>query len=125
MAVTLVIHHAKRMPRMILSSVASWLHHIFPHDLINGTILGGEKLLNVFFLTFYITLSQTSVIIRRIQPHIINTHRASYEIPTYIKFTHYSCQILMALEFSGQIFEKYSNIKFLENHSSGSPVVPC
>ena len=27
----------------------------------------------------------------------------------------YSCQILMQLEFSQQIFEEYSNIKFYEN----------
>ena len=31
----------------------------------------------------------------------------------------------MNLEFSQQIFEKYSNIKFHENPSSGSRVVPC
>jgi len=31
----------------------------------------------------------------------------------------------MKLEFSQQISEKYSNIKFHENPSSGSPVVPC
>ena len=31
----------------------------------------------------------------------------------------------MKLEFSRQIFEKYSNIDFLENPSSGSRVVPC
>ena len=29
----------------------------------------------------------------------------------------FSCQIVMNLEFSGQIFEKYSNIKFHENPS--------
>jgi hypothetical protein len=31
----------------------------------------------------------------------------------------------MKLEFSRQIFEKYSNIKFQENPCSGSRVVPC
>jgi len=31
----------------------------------------------------------------------------------------------MKLYFSGQIFEKYSNIKFHENPSSGSRVFPC
>jgi len=31
----------------------------------------------------------------------------------------------MKLEFSRQIFEKYSNIKFHDNPSSGSRVVPC
>ena len=39
--------------------------------------------------------------------------------------TGYSCEILMKLEFSRQIFEKYSNIKFHENPSRGSRVVPC
>jgi len=38
--------------------------------------------------------------------------------------TRYSRQILMTLEFSRQIFEKYLNIKFYENPSSGSQVVP-
>ena len=35
------------------------------------------------------------------------------------------CPILMKLGFSGQIFEKYSNIKFNENPCSGSRVVTC
>jgi len=34
--------------------------------------------------------------------------------------TRYSCPILIKLEFSQQIFEKYSNITFHENPSSGS-----
>jgi len=34
------------------------------------------------------------------------------------------CQFLMQLEFFGQIFEKSSNMKFNENPSSGSRVVP-
>ena len=36
-----------------------------------------------------------------------------------------SCQILMKLEFSQQIFEMYSNNKFYENASSWSGVVQC
>ena len=39
--------------------------------------------------------------------------------------TLYSYPILMKLEFSQQIFEKYSNIKFYENPFSGSRAVPC
>ena len=34
--------------------------------------------------------------------------------------THYSCQMFMKLEFSRQIFELYSDIKFNENSSSES-----
>jgi hypothetical protein len=57
-------------------------------------------------------------ILRRIQREmIINVHRSSRIC--------YFCRILMKLEFSPQIFEKYSNIKFQENPSSGSQVVPC
>ena len=38
--------------------------------------------------------------------------------------TLYSCPILMKLEFSEQVFEKYSNIKFYKNPPSGSRLVP-
>jgi len=32
-----------------------------------------------------------------------------------MKSTHYSCHTLLKLEFSRQVFEKYSNVKFHEN----------
>ena len=44
-------------------------------------------------------------------------------IGLYVSIRH-SGQILMKLEFSRQIFKKYSNIKFHENPSIGSRVVP-
>ena len=37
----------------------------------------------------------------------------------------YSCHILIDLVFSRRIFERYSNIKFHENPTSESRVVPC
>jgi len=57
--------------------------------------------------------------LRRIQRRIIlNVNRSSH--------IRYSCQILMALESSRQIFEKKcSNIEFHENPSSVRRVVPC
>jgi hypothetical protein len=42
-----------------------------------------------------------------------------------MKSTSYSCQILIRIEFSWHIFGKYSNIKFNENPSNRSRVVPC
>ena len=39
--------------------------------------------------------------------------------------TCYSCQISMKLKLSPQIFEKYSDIKFHKNPSSGSRIGPC
>ena len=39
--------------------------------------------------------------------------------------TRYFCRILMKFKFSGQIFGKVPNIKFNQNPSSKSRVVPC
>jgi hypothetical protein len=39
--------------------------------------------------------------------------------------TRYSCHIVMKLELSRHIFKKYLDIKYRENSSSGSRVVPC
>jgi len=36
-----------------------------------------------------------------------------------------SCQSLLKLEFSQQVFTKYPDIKYHEDLSSGSWVVPC
>jgi len=45
-------------------------------------------------------------------------------IGLHVKYR-YSCQILIKLEFSKHIFEKYSNIKYHENLTNESRVVPC
>jgi len=42
-----------------------------------------------------------------------------------MKRTSYSCWVLMKIEFSWLIFEKYSDIKFNENPSSQSGVYSC
>jgi len=46
-------------------------------------------------------------------------------IPVFMQSTRYSCPKIVKIEFSWNIFEKYSNIKFHENTSSGSRVVEC
>ena len=92
-----------------------WLHHIFRHYLINGTIFS-KKLGNikcVFWFSLQL-LFQTFLILIRIQRDIVlNVKRSKYS-------ARYSCRILMKLEFSGQIFERNSNIKFHHNPSSGA-----
>jgi len=60
--------------------------------------------------------------VRRIQPDIIITVRISV---SFMYRTGYCGQIVMELEYARQIFEKYSDMKFHENPSSGSRVVPC
>ena len=95
------------------------LCNIFPHYLINITIFE-KKLLNlkcVFQISLQ-PLSQIFCIIRRIELDIINIHLSSCKVPLFFR-------ILMALEFSQQNLEKSSDIKFHENPSSVSRVVPC
>jgi hypothetical protein len=50
---------------------------------------------------------------------IKNVYRSS------CKVSFYSCPISKKIEFPGQSFEKYSNIKFHENPSNERRVVPC
>jgi hypothetical protein len=64
-------------------------------------------------------LSETFFIVRRIQRDIVrNVQTSSRKVPVILA----NCN---KLEFSRQIFEKYSNIKSHENQSSFCRVVPC
>jgi len=61
-------------------------------------------------------LPETFLILRRYRRDIINVH--------WYSRVRYSCQILMKLGFSRQIFQKSSSIKFHENPPSESRVRP-
>jgi len=81
-----------------------------------------KKLLDtkcVFWFPLQLFFSETFLLLRTVNRDMIKTLRWS------INCSRYSCHILMKLEFSWQIFEKYSNIEFRGNRSSGSRVVPC
>jgi hypothetical protein len=68
---------------------------------------------------FSLCQSETFLIVRRNELDMIKMSSG-----LHVK-VRYSCPILKNFEFSRQFFEKYSNIKFHENPSSGSRVVPC
>ena len=97
-------------------------YHIFPHYLINSTILG-KKIYwtqNVFWFSVQI-LSEIFLILRRNERDIVEKC-----LSVFMYSTGYCCQILMKLEFSRKIFEKKKfNIQFHENPSSESRVVSC
>jgi hypothetical protein len=98
-----------------------WLYHVFPHYLTNS-IIKKKKVIEhrMYVLTSYTTFAWNI-------SHSVNNW-ARYDkkcILVFMQITCYSCQILMILEFLWQRFEKYSDIKFHENPSSGSRVVPC
>jgi hypothetical protein len=81
-----------------------------------------KKLLNIKYMFWFFYTS----FVRNLSHSKKNSARC-YHKRTYVFLwsTHYSCQILMQLEFPREIFEKSSNIKFHENPSGGSRVVPC
>ena len=72
----------------------------------------------VFWFSLHL-LSENVLILRRIQPDIINVQWYSCKVPVlFVRF-------LMELEFPRRIFKKKTtNIRFPENPSSGSQV-PC
>ena len=63
-------------------------------------------------------LPQIFLVLKIIQRHIINVHKSSCKEPIILN-------ILIKLQFSRQIFQKYLDIKEHENPYSGSRVVPC
>ena len=110
-----------RLRHITFSSVASpALPYFFPHYVINGTT-SGQKLLDtkrVFSLPLHL-LSEKFLILCISQRDITNVH-----ISVFICSSRCSCPILIKTECSGQIFEKFPNVKFHKNPPSGSRVVP-
>ena len=94
---------------------------VFFHILINGTILEKKVTEHKMCIVIFSTLFCPRHLLCQEETREIQSKCVS----VFMWSTFYSCSILMSLEFSGQIFEKYSNIKFHKNPSSGSPVVPC
>jgi len=116
--VALVIQPAKRKQRIIMSSVGRLAVLYFftlslkRHDFRKKTFLDIESVF-WFYLKFF---SETFLILRRIQRDIMNIdlQKSSSKHPVFpVRFQ-------WKLEVCGQIFEKYSNIKFHENPFDGS-----
>jgi hypothetical protein len=124
--IALFIQRAKRMCLIILSSLACPTLPYFStisherHNFRGGGGWRGDVIEHKICFDFSTTLSETFLTLITIQRDIIK--RSAY---FFTQSDRYSCRILMKLEFSGQILQKYSNIKFDENKSSGSRVVPC
>jgi hypothetical protein len=121
--VALVIQHKKRMGSIVLSYVA-WavrLYHVSPRYLTNCTIFGKKVnwTRNVFSFSLQI-LSPTFLILRRIQRNIvINVKCLRIKYPILLSD-------LNGIWISSTDFrKKNSNIKYHQNLSSRSRVVPC
>jgi hypothetical protein len=119
--VALFIQRAKRTRRFILSSVTclalpyfstlSHKRHEFRKEVIENKMRAF-----IFSTTAVLNISYSK------KNSVRYYHKCTQ---VFIHIVRYSCQILIKLEFSRQIFEKYSNIKFHENPSSRRRVVLC
>ena len=120
-SVAVVIQHPMRMCSIIWSSVACLVLPYFP-TLSHKWHGFRKKLLNIKSVLWFCPqrLSETFLILRRIQRDIIvSVLVPSCKVPVIMVY------VLIRLEFSRHIFEKYPNIKLRENSSIGSRVVPC
>ena len=103
----------------------AWPYHIFAHYLRSGTIYEKKKKEEsaehkiVFSLSLQL-LSATLLILRIIEQHIImNLQHKGLHVKYRLVFSAF-----LRFELPRQLLEKSSNIRFLENPSSGSRVVP-
>jgi len=94
--------------------------NIFPHYLTIARFSGGKKMIEhkmcvlILCTTFIWNISRSKKNWTRFDKKCILV---------FIYSIRNSCQIWMKIEFSRQVFEKYSNVKFYENPSSGRQVV--
>jgi len=117
--VALVTLHSVRMRHIFvcgLSGSSKFFHISHQQHDIRKNVAGYKMRVLTFSTTFVWNISHSK------------KNRARYDqkyVLVLMWSTLYSSQILMKLEFSWHIFEKYSNIKFHENLSSDIRVVPC
>ena len=120
MSVALVIQHAKRMRRTVLSSVAclalqySCVLSHKRHDL-------REKVNQQKWCVFPLQLLSEAfvILIRKSLKDLTNVCRFSRTVPnTVVRF-------YLNWNFLDRFSKKYTNIKFHENSSNGCRTVPC
>ena len=92
----------------ILSSVACPALHIFPHYLINGTIFGKKKLLNI---KMYVSIFSTTFVWNIF--HFKNNW-ATYNQKYILLNTLYNCPVLINLEFSRSFAKNTPTSNFMK-----------
>ena len=121
--------------------IISYINHIVSYRILSYSIITYHIISYIisyimsYATPYIISYHIISYIVYHISYRIVSYHisyrivsyHISYIIPYHISYHvqyPHSCKILIKFEFSRQIFEKYSSIKFHENSSSESPVLP-
>jgi subtilase family serine protease len=98
-----------------------WLHHIFRHYFIQGTIFGEEVTEHRICVSiFSINLFETFLIVKIIQRDIVINVK-TYSCKVSIIFVGFYLNLNFLYTFS----KKDPNIKVKQNSSSGSHVITC
>jgi hypothetical protein len=97
-----------------------WLYHVFLRYLINGTIFGKKVIEHKMCFDFLYNFCLKHFSLYKEFSEIFSKTYTGLPVkyPLFLA-------ILMKLEFSQQVFEKSSNIRFNENTVNGNRVVPC
>jgi len=99
-----------------------WLYSTFPHCFVNGHDFRGKKLLKVkcvFWFSVQLLTAKFLNVRKFKRDMIVNVYWSSCQVPVILAIFYWN------LNFLDRCFEKYSDIKFHENPSSGSRVAPC
>ena len=120
--VALGIQHAMRMYHIVVCGLHGFtIYSHFPHSLKNGTIFGKNVTEHKMCVSKFYANS-----VWKFFHNKRNWARYNHKcVLVFMSSTRSCCQILIKREFSQHIFETYANIRFNENLSSGSRLVPC
>jgi hypothetical protein len=118
--VALLIQHATRLRHVVTSFVAPLAHNIFRNYLIKGVIFGGKKVVQNVCFDFLYNLSKTFLILWRIQQDVVNVKTYSRKV-SLLFLSDFNKTWIFSTDFYKQ---KSLNVKFHQNPSSRSRVVP-
>ena len=116
MFVSLVIQHVKRM-HCISHLWLVWLHHIFPHYLINGMIFGKKITEHKICVSLQLLSERIFILSRTERNVIINVHTSHVKYPLFL--SDFNKTWIFRTEFVKKL-----EYQIHENPSSGSPAVP-
>jgi hypothetical protein len=100
-----------------------WLRYVFRRYLIDGTILGKKPLIIkcFFFFKFSLQLLFETFLVQKEISETLSRTRKSLHVKPQLFLSDFNETLIFSIYFQ----QKFSNIKFYQNSSSGCRVVSC